>query len=129
MAHYAYLNENNIVEYVFVGPDENNPPQGFDSWEEYFETKTGQKCKRTSYNTWANDHYLGGEPYRYNYAGLGFTYDELLGPDGAFIPPRPFDSWILNKNTAQWEAPKEKPDQENQYEWDEELGDWVLIPL
>jgi hypothetical protein len=100
MAHYAILNENNIVTQVIVGKDENeivldqngNP---YD-WETYY------GGKRTSYNTIAGVHQSGGTPFRKNYAGVGFTYDSVRD---AFIPPKPFDDWILNEDTCQWEEP------------------------
>jgi hypothetical protein len=121
MAHYAFLDENNIVTEVIVGKDE-----GEDNidWEQHYGNFRGQVCKRTSYNTSAGQHNNGGIPYRKNYAGIGYTYDETLD---AFIPPKPFDSWILNESTGQWEAPISKPDDENPYAWNEETQSWDLV--
>ena len=96
MAHYAFLDENNIVTEVIVGKDEGE--DGID-WEKWYGDFRGQVCKRTSYNTQANRHLLGGVPFRGNYAGIGFYYDENLD---MFIPPKPSDSSVLNVETASW---------------------------
>lgn len=117
MAHYAYLNENNIVTQVIVGKDEGE--DGVD-WEKYY------GAVRTSYNTTGGEHILGGQPFRYNYAGIGYTFDPNFGPDGAFIPPKPFDSWVLNNDTAFWEPPIPMPE-EGLWEWDEETISWVSL--
>jgi len=61
---------------------------------------------------------------RKNYAGIGFTYDRERD---AFIPPKPYDSWVLNEDTCLWEAPVPYPDDGNDYEWDEQTTDWVLL--
>lgn len=113
MAHYAFLDENNIVTHVIVGKDENE--DNID-WEEFY------GAKRTSYNTKNGVHLLGGEPFRKNYAGIGFTYDESRD---AFIPPQPFPSWLLNEDTCDWVAPKPYPSETELFHWDEELLDWV----
>ena len=113
MAHYAFLDENNIVTEVIVGIDETELIEGKDSETWYGEFR-GQTCKRTSYNN----------NIRFNYAGIGFSYD----PDrDAFIPPKPFDSWVLNEDTCRWDAPVEMPDDGNQYTWDEDSVSWVLV--
>ena len=91
MAHYAYLDENNIVTNVIVGKNEGE--NGID-WEQYY------GAKRTSYNTLGGVHSLGGTPFRKNYAGIGYFYD--LQRD-AFIPPKPSDEYVLNEQTCQWE--------------------------
>jgi len=80
--------------------------------------------KQTSYNTSGGVHLLGGTPFRKNYAGIGYTYDE---DRDAFIPPKPFNSWVLNETTCQWEAPVALPDTENRYNWNEETTTWDLI--
>lgn len=116
MAHYAYLDENNIVTQVIVGKNENE--NGID-WEEYY------GAVRTSYNTSGNQHANGGTPFRGNYAGVGYLYDPDFGPDGAFIPPRPFPSWTLNLNTALWDAPVPIPVEGGPYLWDEHMLSWV----
>jgi len=86
MAHYALLNETNIVVDVFVGRDEDDLAEGVTDWEQYY-APAGFTCKRTSYNTQGGVHTGGGTPYRKNYAGIGYTYDEARD---AFIPPRPY---------------------------------------
>ena len=124
MAHYAVLNEKNIVTQVFVGRDEDDLPDGIDDWETYYAPE-GHTVKRTSYNTVGGQHVLGGTPFRGNYAGRGFTYDETLD---AFLPPKPYASWTLNETTYCWEAPVVMPDDGGRYVWVEELGDWVAVP-
>jgi hypothetical protein len=114
MAHYAFLDENNIVTEVIVGRDEWEVVDGISDWEAYYGSKRNQVCKRTSYNG----------NIRKNYAGIGFTYDE--GRD-AFIPPKPFDSWLLDEDTCQWTAPVPYPEDDLMYQWDEEQGDWTPI--
>jgi hypothetical protein len=122
VAHYAFLDENNIVTEVIVGKDEGE--DGVD-WEQHYGDFRGQVCKRTSYNTQGGVHTGGGTPFRKNYAGIGYTYNADLD---AFVPPKLFNSWILNSNTAQWEAPVAMPDDGNMYSWDEDSTSWQLIP-
>ena len=121
MAHYAFLDENNIVTEVIVGKNENE--EGI-NWEQHYSNFRGQLCKRTSYNTQGGVHKFGGTPFRKNYAGIGYTYD--LQRD-AFIPPKPFNSWILNENTCNWDAPVARPNDGNMYKWNEEILNWELI--
>lgn len=121
MAHYAFLDENNIVTEVITGCDETGT-----DWEEHYGNARGQVCKRTSYNTLGGVHELGGKPFRKNYAGIGFVYDEQRD---AFIPPQPYASWVLNESTCLWEPPYPYPDQENMYYWDEAITKWVLRPM
>jgi hypothetical protein len=78
---------------------------------------------RTSYNTHAGVHKKGGTPLRKNYAGVGYTYDEALD---AFIPPKPFDSWMLDETTCHWKAPIEYPQDGNVYIWNEQDQQWDL---
>ena len=124
MAHFAKLGKGNIVERVAVVSNDiatteqagmdflNNLHQSRDVW------------KQTSYNTINGEHLLGGTPFRKNYAGKGYTYDQTRD---AFIPPKPFASWTLNETTCQWEAPVALPDTENSYNWNEETQQWDLI--
>ena len=136
MAHYAFLDENNVVTEVIVGVDEDDtqPPEITD-WEVWYGEFRGQPCKRTSYNTHGGVHYVDGVPsedqskaYRYNYAGIGYTFDPDFGPDGAFIPPQPYPSWMLNETTALWEAPVPYPeDCPCGATWDEDRADWVCV--
>jgi len=119
MAHYAFLNENNIVTEVIVGRDESN----FD-WERHYGDLRGQLCKRTSYNTAGGVHQLGGTPLRKNFAGVGYKYDESRD---AFIAPQPYASWTLNEETCLWEPPTPRPTDNNYYVWNEENQTWDLI--
>ena len=130
MAHFAKLDENNVVVFVTVGRQED------DGKELELQERTGDVYKQTSYNTRGGVHYNAetGEPsadqskaLRYNYAGIGFTFDETKGTDGAFIPPKPFDSWVLDEATGLWVAPIEYPADGGLYSWDELLGDWVEV--
>ena len=114
MAHYSFLDENNIVTEVIVGRDEWEVVDGISDWEVYYGQKRNQVCKRTSYNG----------NIRKNYAGIGFTYDE--GRD-AFIPPKPFESWLLDEETCQWTAPIPYPTDGLMYQWDEAVVDWTPI--
>ena len=86
--------------------------------------KTNDVWKQTSYNTQGGVHKLDGTPFRKNYAGIGFTYDE---DRDAFIPKQPFNSWTLNEDTCQWEAPSAKPDDGKEYLWNEETTSWDLL--
>lgn len=122
MAHYAFLDENNIVTEVIVGKDEGE--EGID-WEEHYGNFRGQVCKRTSYNTSGGIHLNGSTPFRKNYAGIGYTYNADID---AFVPPKPFASWVLNNETAQWEAPVPIPEG-GMYSWDEDTGSWVEMQV
>ena len=119
MAHYAFLDENNIVTEVIVGKNEGE--EGTD-WEVHYGNFRSQTCKRTSYNTHGGVHSNGGTPYRKNYAGIGYTYD--LARD-AFISSKPYPSWLLDESTCQWEAPVPYPVDGELYTWDEAAGEWV----
>lgn len=121
MAHYAFLNMQNIVTEVIVGKDETDGPT---NWEMHYGNFREQVCKRTSYNTRGGVHINGGVPFRKNYAGIGYTYDETRD---AFIPPKPFNSWTLNEDSCLWEAPVAYPEDGEQYTWNEETTNWDLI--
>lgn len=121
MAHYALLNSKNIVISVFVGRDEND---GDENWESVYSTLYGKTCKRTSYNTRAGIHTNGGTPFRKNYAGVGYKY--YISKD-AFVPPKPFTSWTLNDTTCLWEAPVAYPTDGNEYRWNEDNQTWDLV--
>lgn len=127
MAHYAFLDENNIVTQVIVGRDEDEVIDGISDWETHYGAFHSQRCLRTSYNTYGGQHVKGGIPFRKNYAGIGYSYDEVRD---AFIPPKTFPSWILNEETCRWDPPIPYPgDSEAIYNWDEEAGNWVLAQL
>jgi len=119
MAHYAFLDSNNIVTEVIVGKDEGE--DGVD-WEQWYGEFRRQVCKRTSYNTIGNVHRNGGTPYRGNYAGIGYIYRSDID---AFISPQPFPSWTLNSNFL-WQAPVAMPT-DGMYSWDEATTSWIEI--
>ena len=126
MAHFAKLDENNVVVFVTVGRQED------DGLEAELTARTGDIYRQTSYNTYGGVHYTDGMPsedqrkaLRFNYAGIGFTYD---ADRDAFIPPKPFESWVLDEDTCLWDAPVPYPDDENSYSWNEDAGDWVVVP-
>ena len=109
MAHYAFLDENNIVTEVITGKDETDTTH---DWEQFYGEFRGQVCKRTSYHG----------NIRKNYAGIGYTYDEQRD---AFIPPKPFPSWILVEETCNWTAPVLYPADGKMHGWNEETQSWV----
>ena len=117
MAHYAFIDDHNVVTEVIVGIEETELIEGKDPETWYGEFR-GQTCKRTSYNG----------NIRKNYAGIGYTYDSQLD---AFIAPKPFDSWLLNKSTGQWEPPFPQPSDDLNYVWNEEQGNWepIIYPV
>lgn len=126
MAHYAYLDENNIVTMVIVGKNEDEAPG---DWETYY------GAKRTSYNTRGGVYYdpNTNEPgsdqskaFRKNYAGIGYTYDSTRD---AFIPPQPYPSWILDESSCLWNAPVPYPTDGKRYSWDEATQSWVEITV
>jgi len=130
MAHYAMIDNDNLVTQVFVGKDEND---GDIDWEVYYAQGTGQICKRTSYNTRGGIHYdvETNEPsdtqekaFRKNYAGIGYSYDS---DRDAFIPPKPFDSWNLDEDSCLWEPPIPMPNDGNPYAWNEENQAWSVV--
>ena len=123
MAHYAFLDGNNTVTEVITGKDEG---QDGINWEQWYGEFRGQVCKRTSYNTSGGVHSSGGTPFRKNYAGIGYTYDEARD---AFIPPKPFASWLLNEESCLWEAPAPHPADGGFYSWSEEDQEWVAVDL
>jgi hypothetical protein len=112
MAHYAFLDKDNIVTEVIVGIDETELIEGLDP-ETWYGNFRGQVCKRTSYN--AN--------IRKNYAGLGFTYDYERD---AFISPKPYESWILDEATCRWNAPTPYATDGFTYFWNETELTWEL---
>lgn len=123
MAHYALIDENNLVVNVITGRDEDEIVDGISDWEEYYGNFFNLTCKRTSYNTFANKHQNNGIPFRKNFAEIGGTYDS---EKDAFTRIKIFDSWIFDEDTSSWKAPVPKPDNENNYGWDEQGLNWVL---
>lgn len=124
MAHFAKLGKGNKVEKVIVVSNDvaTTEQAGVDFINNLY--GTNNIWKQTSYNTQKGEHKLGGTPFRKNYAGLGYKYDESRD---AFIPPQTFPSWTLNETTCLWEAPVVYPDDGNNYKWDETTTNWVLI--
>jgi hypothetical protein len=126
MAHYAFLNLNNIVTEVIVGQEETNNQH---DWETYYGNIRNQTCKRTSYNTIGGVHLYDGTPFRKNYAGIGYTYDSVRD---AFIPEQPYTSWTLNEDTCNWDCPVDYPTKIEDangnpifYSWNEENQEWI----
>ena len=111
MAHFAELDENNIVKQVLVVPN---------SVEHYGELYLSRDLNLGG--RWVQTSYNGN--IRKNFAGIGCTYDEVRD---AFIPPKPYPSWYLNEDTCKWQAPKQVPDLENRYIWNEETLNWQLV--
>ena len=122
MAYYAYLNDDSIVVTVTVGKDETELIDGLDS-ETYYAQGTPYTVKRTSYNTLGGVHSGGGVPFRFNYAGIGYTYDTARD---AFIAPKPYPSWVFDESTCMWIAPVAKPS-EGLWMWDEATVSWVAL--
>ena len=120
MAHYAFLDSNNVVTEVIPGKNEGE--DGID-WEVWYGDFRGQVCKRTSYNTLGNVHTNGGIPYRGNYAGIGYTYRSDID---AFVPPQPYPSWTLNQNVV-WQPPVAMPTDNKIYLWNEATQAWVEV--
>ena len=123
MAHYAQLDENNVVTQVIVVGNENAPTE--EAGQEFIASigLTGTWLQ-TSYNTYGGEHLLDGLPLRKNYAGIGFTYDEVRD---AFIPPIIYPSWVLNEETCHWEPPTPYPNDGGTYQWVEDDLNWQLI--
>lgn len=123
MAHFAKVN-NGVVEQVIVAEPE--------FFETFVDSSPGEWIQ-TSYNTRGGVHYTEGEPsadqtkaLRKNYAGIGYTYDAQRD---AFIPPKPYASWLLNEETCLWDAPVAYPTDGNRYQWDEATTSWVEVPV
>lgn len=121
MANFAELDLNNIVVRVLV--TDNNHPNGDEGYQELVDLLGGRWIK-ASYNTIAGEHKRGGMPFRKNFPGTGYVYDE---DRDAFYTPKPHESWILDENTCVWHAPVEYPADGNKYVWDEENLKWDLF--
>jgi hypothetical protein len=119
MAHFAELGENNVVLRVIVVDNKDTSDENGVEVEsigaDFCRNLLGGTWKKTSYN--AN--------IRKNYAGLGYTYDSERD---AFIPPKPYASWVLNEDTCRWEAPVAYPTDEKLYQWNEDTVNWVEVP-
>lgn len=119
MAHFAEIDKNNKVIRVLC-TNNLKPNEGYD----WLVTRLGGTWVKTSYNTVAGKHSLGGVPLRKNFAGIGFTYDPNRD---AFIPPPPYPSWVLDEETCQWEAPIPYPTDGASYLWDEDTTSWAEV--
>ena len=113
MAHYAFLNDDNIVTEVIVGIDETELIEGLPP-EEWYGRLRQQRCVRTSYNN----------NIRVRYAGIGYRYDSVRD---AFIRPQPYLSWVFNETTLDWDPPIPYPTDGKVYAWDESIQNWVEI--
>jgi hypothetical protein len=125
MAHFAKLDENNIVTEVYVV--HNNVATDEETGINFLKTLLKEPdavWKQTSYNTHGGVHLLGGTPFRKNFAGRGYIYD---ADKDAFIAPKPFDSWTFNETTFQWDPPVPYPENASFHEWNEETKQWDSI--
>jgi hypothetical protein len=115
MAHFAKVLNGTVTQVIVAEPE---------FFETFVDSSPGEWIQ-TSYNTHGGQHTLGGTPLRKNYAGIGFTYDKERD---AFIPPKPFNSWLLEETTCLWQPPVEMPVDGNNYTWDEATTSWVEVP-
>ena len=124
MAHFAKIGTGNIVLSVHVVSDDvaTTEQAGIDFLNNLYGTR--DVWKQTSYNTHGGQHKDGGTPFRKNYAGVGYIYDESRD---AFYAPRPFPSWTLDEETCLWEPPVAYPTDGQEYEWNEKTLAWDLI--
>tara|TARA_R100001163_G_C5058368_1_gene194978 strand:+ start:103 stop:486 length:384 start_codon:yes stop_codon:yes gene_type:complete len=122
MAHFCKLGVGNIVEQIVVVSNDvaTTEQAGVEFLHNLYENDR-VVWKQTSYNTYGGQHKLGGTPFRKNYAGIGYTYDQQRD---AFIEPKVFNSWILNEETCIWEAPVARPEDGQDYIWNEETQQW-----
>ena len=112
MSHFAKVVDGVVTQVIVAEPE---------FFQTFVDSSPGEWIQ-TSYNTYGGVHKLGGTPLRKNYAGTGFTYDRVKD---AFIPPKPFASWVLNEDTCLWNAPVAMPDDGKIYVWDEATTNWV----
>ena len=124
MASFAKIGSGNIVEQVVAVSNEvaTTEQAGVEFLQNlYNDTAT---WKQTSYNTYGGVHSLDGTPFRKNFAGVGYTYDETKN---AFIAPKPYASWVLNDDTCLWESPVAYPDDDKLYTWNEDTTSWDAV--
>ncbi len=117
MSHFAQIDENNIVTQVIVVEQDVLNTGLFGDPNSWIQT---------SYNTQGGVHTTGGTPLRKNYAGIGYTYDSTRD---AFIPPKPYNSWVLNETSCLWEAPTPMPVDDKIYSWNEDSLSWVEVTV
>ena len=112
MAHFAKVLDGKVINVIVAEP-------------EFFDTfidRSPGEWIQTSYNTYHGEHLTGGTPLRMNFAGVGYTYDK---ENDVFIPPKPYNSWVLDETVFDWEPPTNKPDDGKKYDWDEPTTSWV----
>jgi hypothetical protein len=131
MASFAKIGLNNkVIEVLSVNNEVLKDADGIEKEDigiDFLTKLTGYPVwKQTSYNTKAGIHTEGGTPLRKNHAGIGYTYDE---DRDAFIPKKPFNSWILNEDTCLWNAPVTKPEDDNMYLWNESTLTWDIVEV
>ena len=119
MAHWAEVDENNVVLQITVG--DNNDPSGDEGYQWLIDNLGGTWIK-TSYNTYGGVHNSGGTPLHKNYPQIGYTWDGI-----GFAPPQPYPSWVLNPDTYLWESPVAHPKDGQAYNWSEETLSWVKL--
>jgi hypothetical protein len=111
MSHFAKVVDGKVTQVIVA------EPEFFDT----FVDSSAGKWIQTSYNTYGNEHKLGGVPLRANFAGIGFTYDQ---EQDVFIAPQPYPSWVLNTEKFLWESPVQQPENIELYYWDEPSLSW-----
>jgi len=114
MAHYAKVDQGKVINVIVAEAE---------FFATFVDSSPGEWIQ-TSYNTFGNEHKLGGTPLRGNFAGIGYTYDR---ENDVLYAPKPFPSWILNQSTWTWEAPTPKPNDDKQYYWNESTTSWDSI--
>ena len=127
MAHWAEIDENNLVTRVTVGNNDDS-----DEGYQWLIDNLGGRWVQSSFNTYGGVYYNAdrtvaddqSKARRYNHAAIGYTYDEERD---AFIPPQPFESWVLNEDSCLWDAPVPYPTDGADYVWDEETGAWIEV--
>lgn len=116
MGNFAKVKDGKVVNVIVAEPE---------FFETFIDTSPGTWIQ-TSYNTYGNQHRLGGIPVRGNYAGIGYTYDAT---NDVFIEPKPFSSWVLDESTWLWEAPIAMPTDGKKYKWNESIANWEEVTL
>lgn len=114
MAHFAKVLNGQVVQVIVADPE---------FFESFVDSSPGEWIQ-TSYNTHGGVHAAGGTPLRKNFAGIGYSYDRQLD---AFIPPQPFQSWLLNEDSCLWEPPHPMPSDGAMYSWNEATQAWDVI--
>ena len=114
MSHFAKVVDGIVTQVIVAEPE---------FFQTFVDSSPGEWIQ-TSYNTYGGQHRNGGTPLRKNYAGIGYSYDRTKD---AFIPPKPYPSWVLNDDTCLWGAPTPMPTDDKFYEWDETTTSWKEV--